>query len=65
MSVDGRPVQSLIADFRKYAIAANRRSTDRVAASRIVSRSQQIMPHISDLGDTATRRDQAGSHRYN
>jgi hypothetical protein len=54
VSVDGRPVHSLIADFRKYAIAANRRSTDRVAASRIVSRSQQIMPHISDLGDTAT-----------
>ena len=54
VSLDGRPVHSLIADFRKYAIAANRRSTDRVAASRIVSRSQQIMPHISDLGDTAT-----------
>ena len=53
VAIDGRPVQSLIASFRKYAIAANRRSTDRVAASRLVSRSQQIMPHISDLGDTA------------
>ena len=53
VSIDGRSVRSLIASFRKYAIAANRRSTDRVAASRLVSRSQQIMPHISDLGDTA------------
>ena len=53
VSIDGRSVQSLIASFRKYAIAANRRSTDRVAASRLVIRSQQIMPHISDLGDTA------------
>ena len=53
VSIDGRSVRSLIASFRKYAIAANSRSTDRVAASRLVTRSQQIMPHISDLGDTA------------
>jgi hypothetical protein len=53
VSIDGRSVRSLIASFRKYAIAANERSTDRVAASRLVSRSQQIMPHISDLGATA------------
>jgi C-terminal processing protease CtpA/Prc len=53
VSIDGRSVQSLIASFRKYAVAANRRSTDRVAASRLVFRSQQIMPHISNLGDTA------------
>jgi Peptidase family S41/PDZ domain len=53
VSIDGRPVASLIADFRKYAVAANQRSTDRVAASRLVSRSQQIMPHISSLGENA------------
>lgn len=53
VSVDGQPVQQLIRSFRKYAIAANRSSTDRTAASRIVSRSQQIMPHIPELGDTA------------
>ena len=53
VSVDGAPAQSLVAAYRKYAIAANQRSTDRVAASRIVSRSQQIMPHIVDLGDDA------------
>jgi hypothetical protein len=54
VSVDNTPVQELIAQFRKYAVAANPRSTDRVAASRIVARSQQIMPHIPELGDTAT-----------
>ena len=53
VSVDGRPVQELIQSYRKYAISANQRSTDRIAALRIVSRSQQIMPHIASLGNTA------------
>jgi hypothetical protein len=53
VSVDGVPVQNLIASFRKYAISANQRSTDRVAAARIVSRSQQLMPHLGDIPDTA------------
>jgi Peptidase family S41/PDZ domain len=54
VSVDGRSVQDLIQSFRKYAIAANPRSTDRIAASRLVGRSQQTMPHIHELGETAT-----------
>ena len=54
ISVDGYPVQALIRLLRKYSIAANQRSTDRVAASRIVSRSQQIIPGIHALGDTAS-----------
>ena len=54
ISIDGRPVQDAIISFRKYAISANQSSTDRTAASRLVSRSQQIMPHIPELGDTAT-----------
>lgn len=54
VSVDGASAQQLIESFRKYAIAANQRSTDRVAASRIVSRSQQIMPHTPELGTHAT-----------
>jgi hypothetical protein len=53
VSLDGRPVQELIASFRKYAVAANQRSTDRTAAARLVSRNQQIMPHIYQLGDAA------------
>jgi hypothetical protein len=54
VSLDGQSVQKLIKAFRKYAIAANARSTDRTASNRIVSRSQQIMPHIHELGETAT-----------
>src|SRR4029079_419344 len=54
ISVDGSPVQALIESFRKYAISANPRSTARTAASRIVSRSQQIMPHAFLIGDTST-----------
>jgi hypothetical protein len=54
VSLDGRPVQEIIQSFRKYAISANQRSTDRIAAARLVSRSQQIMPHIPQLGATAT-----------
>jgi hypothetical protein len=54
VSLDGQSVQTLIQSFRKYAIAANARSTDRIAAARLVSRSQQIMPHILELGDAAT-----------
>src|SRR5215475_7978560 len=51
VTFDGRPVMDVVQSFRKYAIAANQRSTDRIAALRLVSRSQQIMPHIVQLGD--------------
>ena len=54
VALDGSPTQELIQSFRKYAIAANPRSTDRIAATRLVSRSQQIMPHIPQLGANAT-----------
>ena len=47
VSFDGQPVQQAIQSLRKYAVAANQRSTDRIAAARLVSRSQQIMPHTS------------------
>jgi hypothetical protein len=54
VALDGRPVQEIIQSFRKYAISANARSTDRIAAARLVSRSQQTMPHLPQLGATAT-----------
>ena len=53
VSIDGTPAQQQIQAFRKYAISANQRSTDRIAAARLVSRSQQIMPHLPDLGPAA------------
>ncbi len=54
LGIDGNRVQDVITSLRKYSIAANQRSTDRIAASQITSRSQQDIPHIADLGDTAT-----------
>ena len=63
VSLDGRPVQELIQSFRKYAISANQRSTDRTAAARLVSRSQQIMPHIPDAWRHCDARHPAGSDR--
>jgi hypothetical protein len=54
VAFDGRPVQEVIRSLRKYAIAANERSTDRIAATRMVSRIQQIMPHSFELGPVAS-----------
>jgi len=53
ITFDGRPVMDVIQSLRKYAISANQRSTDRIAATRLVSRSQQIIPSLPRLGDAA------------
>jgi hypothetical protein len=53
VALDGEPVQSLIASFSKLTSGGNPRSRDRVAASRISSRSQVNLPHASSVGDTA------------
>lgn len=51
LSVDGAPCADLIRKYRKYAISANPRSTDRIAAARIVSRSQLNIPTMTSLPD--------------
>lgn len=51
LSVDGERPADLIRKYRKYSIAANPRNTDRTAASRIVSRSQVIIPSLTSLPD--------------
>ena len=53
VALDGQPVQAVIASLRKYAVAANPRSTDRFAASLIGNRAQSLVPHAVDLGDVA------------
>jgi peptidase S41-like protein/PDZ domain-containing protein len=53
VALDGQPVQAVIASLRKYAVGANPRSTDRLAARLITDRFQQIMPHASKLADAA------------
>lgn len=54
VSMDGRPVAEWIQQFRKYAIAANQRSTNRMAATMLVNRPQAAMPSLTTLADTAT-----------
>jgi hypothetical protein len=53
IALDGQPVQAVIASFRKYAVAANQRSTDRLAARLLTVRFQQLMPHAPELGHAA------------
>ena len=53
VSVDGLAVNELLDAFAKYARQGNDRSTRRMAASRIVTRPQNRMPHSVDLGVSA------------
>ncbi len=53
VSVDGKSVEQLSSDFAKYAAYANPISTRRLAATRIISRVQSLMPHAIDVGDSA------------
>jgi hypothetical protein len=53
VSVDGRDVESLIAELSKYSVAANPRSTRRSAAGRITTRSQNRIPRAIEVGDRA------------
>ena len=55
ISVDGRDVELLLRDFAVYANSGNPRSTKRLAASRITTRAQELMPHATDVtGRSAT-----------
>ena len=54
VSVDGTDVEQLLKDYARYATFANPISTRRLAATRIVSRFQSVMPHAPDIGDSAT-----------
>jgi hypothetical protein len=47
-------VEQLLSDFAKYAAYANPISTRRLAATRMISRVQSLMPHAPDVGDVAT-----------
>jgi hypothetical protein len=53
IALDGQPIQAVLASFRKYEVGANPRTTDRFAASLMLSRPQTILPHASEVGDAA------------
>ncbi|MGI8744235.1 MAG: S41 family peptidase [Bryobacteraceae bacterium] len=54
VSVDGTAAADLIQAFSKYVQLANMRATQRRAASRIVMRPQNRMPHAISVADSAT-----------
>ena len=54
VSVDGQDVENLIAQFSKYLMQSNPRSTRRQAASRIVTRAQSRIPKAVEVGDSAS-----------
>jgi hypothetical protein len=54
VSIDGKDAQQILDGLLQYEIAANPRSTRRLAAQLLTSRSQQIMPHAIDVPDVST-----------
>lgn len=44
VTLDGRPVAEWLAQMAKYAVAGNARSTRRLAAARMTTRTQQVIP---------------------
>jgi hypothetical protein len=54
VSLDGTDVDQLLKDFAKYAAYENPISTRRLAATRLTTRPQSLMPHAPDVGDSAT-----------
>jgi hypothetical protein len=53
ISIDGVPAEELLRRYRKYAIAANERSTRRFAAEFLTFRLQAYIPRAHEIGDTA------------
>ncbi len=53
VSVDGKSTEDWIRDNWKYAVAANDRSTRRVAAAMITSRPQTYIPRAHEIGESA------------
>lgn len=53
LSVDGVPAAELVERFMKYSPQGNEQSSRRLAANRIVTRSQSRMPHAPEVGEQA------------
>jgi hypothetical protein len=49
VSIDGQDAQKLLDGLLRYQIAANPRSTRRLAAELLTIRPQQLMPHAADV----------------
>jgi Peptidase family S41 len=54
VSIDGQRAKSLLQTLLRYQVAANRRSTSRLAATLLTLRPQQLMPHAADVPEIST-----------
>ncbi len=54
VSIDGTDAQQILDGLLHYEIAANPRSTRRLAAQLLTTRSQSLMPHAIDTPDIST-----------
>ena len=68
VSIDGQDAQKLLDGLLRYGVAANPRSTRRLAAQFLTTRPQNLMPHAGDVPEISTvvfRRpdDSLESHR--
>ncbi len=54
VSIDGQDAQKRLDGLERYQIAANRRSTRRLAAELLTYRPQNLMPHAADVPEIST-----------
>ncbi len=67
VSLDGKPAEEWILANWKYAIAANDRSTRRIAAALITYRTQTYIPRAHEIGESASvliRRQKGDEETY-
>ena len=54
VSIDGQDAKTILQGLLRYEIAANPRSTSRLAAALLTSRSQVLMPHAPSVPEIST-----------
>jgi hypothetical protein len=54
VSIDGKDAQEILDGLLQYEVAANPRSTRRLAAQLLTIRSQSLMPHAIDVPEVST-----------
>ena len=67
ISVDGVDAKQILASYLKYAPQGNPSAARRIAAARLTIRPQSVMPHATEVGDTANvviRRLNGNSETY-
>jgi len=67
VSIDGKDAQQILDGLLQYEIAANPRSTRRLAAQLLTFRPQSLMPHAADVPEISTvvfRRPDGGIETY-